>query len=85
MTADEFTFTPDTIRVKKGDRVRIHLTSLDNGHGIGMQGYTQHIEVGAGQTKTLEFVADKSGNFTFYCNVFCGSGHRDMKGMLIVE
>ena len=38
-----------------------------------------------GKTVSVEFVADKQGTFSFFCNVFCGSGHGNMKGTLIVK
>jgi cytochrome c oxidase subunit 2 len=34
---------------------------------------------------TVEFVADKAGTFTFSCSVYCGKGHRGMKGELVVS
>ena len=33
----------------------------------------------------IEFIADKTGTFTFKCNVPCGSGHKTMAGTLIVK
>jgi cytochrome c oxidase subunit II len=33
---------------------------------------------------TLRLTPDKTGTFTFACDVFCGSGHEDMTGTLIV-
>jgi heme/copper-type cytochrome/quinol oxidase subunit 2 len=85
LTAKDFEFSQKEIRVRQGDRVILHVTATDGDHGVGIQGYTESIQVNEGETKTLEFVADKAGNFTYYCNVPCGSGHRNMKGMLIVE
>src|SRR3989344_1912920 len=28
---------------------------------------------------------DKAGSFSFFCDIACGAGHRDMKGTLIVS
>jgi cytochrome c oxidase subunit 2 len=28
---------------------------------------------------------DKAGSFTFFCDIFCGDGHEDMEGTLVVE
>jgi len=39
----------------------------------------------AGETKTISFIADQVGEFNFFCSVFCGSGHSDMRGKLIVN
>jgi hypothetical protein len=38
-----------------------------------------------GQTASLQFTPDRTGSFTFLCDVFCGSGHEDMNGTLIVS
>jgi cytochrome c oxidase subunit 2 len=32
----------------------------------------------------IRFVPDKSGKFTFLCDVFCGEGHEEMSGTLTV-
>jgi cytochrome c oxidase subunit II len=85
MTAKNWEFEPNVIRVKKGDIVRISVTSEDVAHGVGIEGYTQFVKLEAGETAVLEFTADKAGTFRFYCNVPCGQGHREMTGQLIVE
>lgn len=85
MQARNWEFEPSEVRVKKGDRVKITVTSEDVAHGIGIEGYDASVKLGAGETATLEFVADKSGEFRMYCNVFCGEGHRQMTAQLIVE
>ena len=33
----------------------------------------------------VEFTADKAGEFDFYCTVFCGDKHQEMKGKLIIK
>jgi hypothetical protein len=35
--------------------------------------------------KRFSFTPDKEGTFPFHCDVFCGDGHEDMTGMLVVE
>jgi len=84
-------FEPSEIRVKQGDKVILNFISLDDGvdgtgHGVAIPafGYSS----GAfhdGETATAEFIADKKGTFPFFCSVWCGQGHGDMKGKLIVE
>lgn len=85
ITAKQFTFDPATITVKKGDKVKLLVTSLDVDHGIGIKEYNINKNVSKGRTETIEFIADKAGEFDFYCSVFCGSGHKSMKGKLIVQ
>ncbi len=84
VVAKNFDFQPDTIQVKQGDRVRITLTSTDVPHGIGISEFSFSLVANAGETRSGEFTASKAGNFTFFCNVFCGDGHRNMKGVLVV-
>jgi predicted MPP superfamily phosphohydrolase len=31
------------------------------------------------------FTADTAGEYDFYCDVFCGEGHSDMTGRIVVE
>ena len=33
----------------------------------------------------LRIVPDKTGTFTFVCDIFCGTGHEDMEGTIVVE
>jgi len=80
-----FSFDPDTITVNVGDIVRLTAYSEDGmEHGIAIP------EFGVEMTfdyypKTVEFVADKAGTFPFSCSLYCGPGHRDMKGKLVVN
>ena len=85
ITARQYTFDPGEIRVKNGDRVRITLTSIDVTHGIAIPEFGFNLTAQVGETQSAEFVADKTGTFDLFCSLFCGSGHRDMKGKLIVE
>ena len=85
MTAKKFEFSPASITVKVGDKVKLTINSLDVPHGFSIDelGIKQDIEVG--KPTTIEFTASKKGNFRFYCSLFCGSGHKEMEGQLIVE
>ena len=85
ITAKQFSFTPDTIEVNKGDKVRLIVTSTDVPHGIAIPEYGINQRLEPGQPVTIEFTADKEGTFTAFCSVLCGSGHRDMKGKIIVK
>ena len=85
MTAKQFAFEPSTIEVNKGDKVRLIVTSTDVSHGIAIKEYGINQRLDVGKPATIEFVADKQGTFTAFCSVFCGAGHSDMKGKLIVK
>ncbi len=85
MIAKQFEFMPEAIEVDQGDRVKISLTSLDVAHGFAINEYGINERIVPGQPTVVEFTADKKGTFTFYCSVMCGSGHRNMRGTLIVK
>lgn len=84
VTGQNFRFNPDKIQVKKGDKVRIALTAVDMPHDfdldeLGVNGPV----VQPGETTEVEFIADKTGEFEYYCSV---GKHRanGMVGKLIV-
>ena len=85
VTAFQFGFDPSTIVVNNGDIVRLKVTSRDVTHGIAIRDFDVNEVIEPGKIATIEFTANKTGNFTFYCSVYCGSGHREQKGTLIVK
>lgn len=85
MTARSYEFDPAVITVKKGEKVRLIITATDRKHGIEIEGYDIDQILNVGEPTTIEFTADKAGTFEFKCSVFCGFGHRKMKGKLVVE
>jgi nitrous-oxide reductase len=82
-------FEPYKIEVNKGDNVTIHMTNIeqttDELHGLGILEYNINVVVDPGETKTVEFVAKKSGVFAFYCTNFCSALHQEMQGYLLVK
>ena len=85
LTAKRFEFSPSTITVNKGDKVKITITSMDVTHGFSLPDFNINERLEPNQPVTVEFVAGKTGTFTFRCNIICGSGHSSMSGTLIVK
>ena len=85
ITAKNWEFDPGVITVNKGDKVRLRVKSLDVAHGISIPDFGVNLKVNPGEEATAEFVADKTGEFDFRCNVYCGEGHGEMTGTLIVN
>jgi len=79
--ATNWAFDPTEIRVSKGDTVEIKLVNEEGFHEVEIKGYGKKIKADG----TVKFTADKAGEFEFICSVFCGTGHDDMIGKLIVE
>src|SRR5687767_549484 len=85
VTARRFQFDPGTITVQKGRPVKLVITSEDAAHGFAIKEFGIKETIEAKQTRTIEFIPDKSGRFRIYCTVYCGEGHEDMAGELVVE
>jgi len=75
----------DEIILKHGEKVTLKITSIDAVHVFTIQEYNISDDIYPGEVKTIELVADKEGEFEFYCKRGCGLGHLAMTGNLIVE
>jgi cytochrome c oxidase subunit 2 len=82
--AKRFSFQPSEIVLKKGVPVVLELTSLDVHHGFNCPDLKLHADIFPEQTTTLRVIPDKIGTFPFYCDFYCGEGHEDMAGSIIV-
>lgn len=67
MDAKAFEFLPDELVARKGNKVRLIITSQDMTHRFIMPSYNIDEELPQGEDVVIEFVADKSGDFTFEC------------------
>lgn len=87
ITAKKYEFTPGKITVKHGQKITLHLKSLDVSHGFALPEFGIEEEILPNEPKTITFVASRKGNFPFVCNVVCGAihSHASMVGNLIVE
>lgn len=89
MTAIRSHFNPEYIRVKQGETVVIHLTSIEQArdatHGFGIAKYNINLSLEPGETQVVRFKADTPGVFPYYCTEFCSALHLEMTGYLLVE
>ena len=84
LTAKKFEYLPAEITVKKGEPVVIEVSSEDVKHGFTLPDFGIRTDIKPGSVNRISFTPDKAGRFTFACDVFCGGGHEDMSGTLIV-
>jgi cytochrome c oxidase subunit 2 len=85
VVAKRFAFEPARIEVTEGERVRLVVKSGDGVHGIEIKKFRISKKVPrGGDPVTIEFVAAAPGEFPILCSEYCGDGHEDMKGMLVV-
>ena len=85
VTAERFKFTPAVIQLKVGEPVVLELTSLDRKHGFQVPDLKIDETIEPGRVTHVRIFPDKAGTYDFHCTVFCGSGHEEMAGQIIVS
>jgi cytochrome c oxidase subunit 2 len=83
--AMKFDFTPETVTLKKGRPVVLEITSLDRIHGFAIPELGLRADVLPTETLLVRLVPERAGRFTFRCDNFCGDGHEEMEGAIVVE
>lgn len=85
ITAKRFEFVPSTITLKKGEAVKLFVTSEDVTHGFFLRQLKIDTELVPGETQQITVTPQSAGTFTAFCDHFCGSGHGNMKLTVVVE
>jgi cytochrome c oxidase subunit II len=85
ITAKRFEYSPNSITIKKGIPVILELTSLDRLHGFNCPKLGVRTNIEPGKVNRVRLLIQKSGVYEFHCDIFCGSGHEEMSGKIIVE
>lgn len=80
-----FQYIPKEIVLKRGEPVVLELESLDVPHGFNAPDLALRSDVIPGQITKLRLVPQKTGHFLVHCDIFCGIGHEDLFGTIIVE
>jgi cytochrome c oxidase subunit II len=84
IVARKFTYDPQEITLKLNEPVVFRLTTLDVVMGFSVPDFGVRGTIIPGQTTEVAMTPTKAGEFTFLCDVFCGSGHEDMDGTMRV-
>ena len=85
ITARKFEYVPHMITVKQNEPVILEFKSLDFVHGFNLPGYGLRADLTPGKAVRVKLMPSKIGSFPFSCDNFCGDGHEEMSGVLIVE
>jgi cytochrome c oxidase subunit 2 len=73
------------LRLQKNAEYTLHLSSLDVNHGFSLYPINVNFQVVPGYDYGLRVTPNASGDFRIMCNEFCGIGHHQMVGRVIVE
>jgi cytochrome c oxidase subunit 2 len=84
ITARKFTYEPAEISLKLNEPVLFRLSSADIVMGFSVPDFQVRATIIPGQIVDVPMTPTKPGEFTFLCDVFCGSGHENMEGTLRV-
>ncbi|AAU47609.1 cupredoxin domain-containing protein [Burkholderia pseudomallei] len=82
--ARRFVFTPDRIALAPHESVVFELTAQDTVMGFSIPQYGVRADVPPGAVVRLAAQAGGPGTVQFLCDIFCGSGHETMNGVLVV-
>ena len=85
IVARRFTYTPNKLMLKKGVPVILELTTADVLMGFSAPDFDTRADIIPGKVARVRLTPDKVGTFTFLCDIFCGSGHENMNGAIVVE
>jgi len=80
ITAQRYTYEPDTISLKKGEPVVLVLRSSDVTHGIKIEAFNiKSGDIKKDKAIEVRFIPQQIGHFEGQCSQFCGKGHGKMK------
>ena len=87
LMAMRFSYMPVVLRLEKGVPYRFRMMSMDVNHGVSIHtGFAGHIMRRPAQTMVeMVMTFPRPGEYMMYCTVYCGEGHSQMKGKIIVE
>nr|WP_269462344.1 cupredoxin domain-containing protein [Janthinobacterium lividum] len=82
--AKKFVYTPNEIILKKDEPVVLAFTAIDFIHGFFIPDMKIRADLLPGQLMQVRLTPGKVGEYAFYATIFCGSGHEEMNGKIIV-
>lgn len=83
--ASPWRFYPKEIRMPAGATVTFYITSADVQHGFDIPGTNINMMVLPGQVSKLTRTFNEAGEYLFTCTEYCGVGHQNMFGKIVVE
>ncbi|MBI2079789.1 cupredoxin domain-containing protein [Candidatus Micrarchaeota archaeon] len=85
VTAKQWEFQPNPIKVKQGEVVTLKIKSIDVKHGFWVPDMGIEKQLNPGEEIEVKLDTSKKGTFKMICSFQCGAGHPSMKGEIIVE
>lgn len=73
------------LKLKKDVEYRLHISSAEYQHGFSLLPMNMNFHIVAGYDHVVTITPKQTGEFHIICNEFCGAGHQQMTGLIIVE
>ena len=84
--AEKWNFVPDQIEIAQGETVVFEFTAPEVIMGFAAADFGIRTDIPPGPPTRLRLTANKPpGRYLFSCDVFCGSGHEGMDGVIVVK
>jgi cytochrome c oxidase subunit 2 len=85
ITAKRFEFSPNQITLKRGEPVKLVLTSNDVTHGFFLKPLKIDEVIVPGKTTEINLTPQTAGTYLLICDHFCGVNHGAMNMKIVVE
>lgn len=85
MGVRQYVWEPSVITAKKGELVRLIIHNADVKHGLVIPDLGVMEGDIPPEGAVIEFTASKVGTFEFFCSVYCGEGHMEMRGKIVIQ
>ena len=86
IVARRYAFEPAIVEAVVGEPLRLMVVSADGPHGLEIKKFKVKQQIPRGTTPVaIEFTPTEAGKFPILCSEYCGDGHGDMKGSLVVQ
>jgi cytochrome c oxidase subunit 2 len=73
------------LKLKAGQTYRVHVSSMDLQHGLSILPINVNFQVLPGYDHVITMTPKEKGTYDVVCNEFCGIGHHQMTGKILVE
>jgi cytochrome c oxidase subunit 2 len=84
VTARKFQFTPNPIVIPRGVDVILEITAVDFMHGFSVPELKFRTDLMPGRVTRIPLRINHAGTVDFLCDNFCGDGHEEMNGKILV-
>ena len=83
--AKMWVFDPPSVEIPVGSEVDIYLASNDVVHGLNIHEKNVNMMAVPGAMNLTRVKFDKKGTYHVICHEYCGVGHQNMQGEIIVK